>query len=142
MSQTITETLKLIERQKHGKTIVESSKSMLRQTADILGENETTMIVRFRDYLVEVFFSEMHPLIVIKLVKIIDFQTDIDDYLIINKLNNESIYGMHSFDIEKKRYCFKATQWLENTLSSKMFYEMLNQYDGEVQKFMSAIVKC
>lgn len=141
MSQTITETLKLIERQKHGKTIVESSKSVLRQTAVVIGENETTMVLQFRDYLVEVFFSEFHPLVVIKLVKIIDFQSDIDDYLIINKLNNDSIYGVHIFDAEKKRYCFKATQWLENTLSSKMFYEMLNQYDAEVQKFMSAIIK-
>lgn len=141
MSQTITETLKLIERQKHGKTIVETSKSVLRQTAVVLGENETTMVLQFRDYLVEVFFSEMHPLVVIKLVKIIDFQTDIDDYLIINKLNNDSIYGLHSFDIEKKRYCFKATQWLDSALSSKMFYEMLNQYDGEVQKFLDAFTK-
>lgn len=141
MGQTATDIMKIIERQKHGKGIVDSTKVMLKQTAVIVGENENSMLLQFRDYIVEMYFSEMHPLVVIRLIKAINFQTGFEEMKIINKLNNESLYGSHNVDNEKRYYVFKATQWLDVPLTSKMFYEMLNQYDEEAQKFFEGLEK-
>lgn len=128
-----------IERQKNGNDIIESNKAMLRRSVDVVGENESKMILCFREYLVEVFFSNIQPLMVVRLVKFIDIPSCYDVYKLANDLNKDCIYGFHCFDIEKNRYYFQSTHWLQGVLSSKTFYEMIEIYDLEAQKFLGKI---
>lgn len=128
-----------IERQRNGNNIIESSKAILRRSANIVGENESKMIAEFRDNLVEVYFSGIQPLMVIRLVKLIEVPDCYEAYKLANDMNKDCIYGFHCFDIEKKRYYFQTTQWLQSALSSKTFYEMLKVFDAETKKFLEII---
>lgn len=135
MSQT-NEIIKAIERQKNGKIIVEGNRKMISRSAEVVGENETKMVLNFRDYVVEIFFSDIQPLMVIRLVKFLEIPVSYELYKIANDLTKDCVYGSHCFDREKNRYYFQATQWLDGVLSSKIFYEMLKRYDAEAQKIL------
>lgn len=126
-----------IKRQKKGDNIIEGIKTMIRFSADVIVENESKMVLGFRDYLVEIFFSNIQPLMVIRLVKSIKIPDCYEIYKIANDLNKDCIYGCHCFDIQKKRYYFQSTHWLQGVLSSKTLYEMLEIYDIEAKKVLS-----
>lgn len=133
--------LEISERQRNGKSIVEDNKLMLRCSADIIGENDSKMVLKFRDYFVEVYFSNIHPLMVIRLVKFIDIPDCYDVLKIANDLNKDCLYGFHcyDYDVEKKRYYFQTVQWLDCVLSYASFFERLEIYAREAEKFLTQL---
>lgn len=131
--------VKVIERQRNGEEIIEANKTMLRQTVKVIGEDDNKMIIGFRDFFVEIFFSSMHPLMVIRFVKFLEVDVDFEGFIVANNMNKDCIYGSHSFDREKRRYYFQATQWLDGVLSSKLLYDMFKRYDAEATKFLEKI---
>ncbi len=121
------------------KTLMEATKQMLKEHLEIKGEDDHSIMTTYKDYLLHISFTELHPLMVFCLCRPID---DYEPSLAsnVNDTNLRCVLGSHFINEEMCAYTFRATHWLEKSISMKRFYEILDRCVEEANRGYFLIV--
>ena len=82
------------------KEIAEHTRQMLLAELPIDSQDETSIMGRYRDYYLQISFSELHPLMVVCLAKALTHPGTAKQCRIANDLNLRSVLGSHAINDE------------------------------------------
>lgn len=116
------------------KSIAEQTRKMIMKQLRIDGQDETSLMTDYRDYYLQISFSDLHPLMVFCLAKGIKTPSTIQQKQITNELNLKSILGSHAINDEVGCYSYRATHWLDTELDAPRFFEILNRCVDEADR--------
>lgn len=114
--------------------IAEHTRKMILTQLPIESQDETSLMTGYRDYYLQISFSELHPLMVFCLAKAMVRPSTERQRQMTNELNLHSILGSHAINDEVGCYSYRATHWLDAELDAKRFYEILNRCVDEADR--------
>ena len=115
---------------------------MVKQSLTIEEADDTGLMMMFEDFYLQISFSELHPLMVIYLVRYLERKISIHDKDKVNKLNLASVLGGHTVDTDIGCYAYRTTHWLDAPLTRERFFEILYRSLSEAQRGYSTIQTC
>ena len=110
--------------QKKRKKIAEHTRKMILSELEIESQDEISLMAGYRDYYLQISFSELHPLLVFTARQ----------RQMTNELNLHSILGSHAINDEVGCYSYRATQWLDAELDAPRFFEILDRCVDEADR--------
>ena len=116
------------------KAIIDNARDMILKQMPVEEQDETSLVSRYRDYFLQVSFSELHPLLVISLARTMAGHISAKKKALINQLNLKSILGSHAVNEAVGCYAYRATQWLDTELTPERYFEMLNRMVDEADR--------
>ena len=105
---------------------------------DIVAEDDTSIMTVYRDFYLQISFSEVHPLMVFYMAKQLGNTTSIPED-IFNDMNQRSVLGCHSVNTNIGFYNYRATHWLETDISQTRFFEILDRCVDEAAREFLAV---
>ena len=121
-----------IEETRRRKTLSDEARNMVKQSLAIEEEDDAGLMM-------QISFSELHPLMVIYLVRYLERKISIHDKDKVNKLNLASVLGGHTVDTGIGCYAYRTTHWLDAPLTRERFFEILYRSLSEAQRGYSTI---
>ena len=116
------------------KNISAHTRKMVMSQLRIDDQDETSLMTDYRDYYLQISFSELHPLMVFCLAKGLKSPSTAKQKQMTNELNLKSILGSHAINDEVGCYSYRATHWLDEELTPSRFFEILNRCIDEADK--------
>lgn len=116
------------------KEIADHTRALVVNLLHVDAEDETSIMCGYRDYYLQISFSELHLLMVFCLAKAITKPNTAKQEKIANELNLRSILGSHAINDEVGCYSYRATHWLDTELNAERFFEMLNRCVDEANR--------
>lgn len=116
------------------KEIAEHTRQMITKQLQIDNQDETSIMTDYRDYYLQISFSELHPLMVFCLAKALTHPGTHKQCEITNHLNLRSVLGSHAINDEVGCYSYRATHWLDTELEADRFYEILDRCVDEANR--------
>ena len=120
--------------QKRRKTIAEHTRQMIISQFHIDGQDEASIMTGYRDYYLQISFSELHPLMVFCLAKALTHPSTHKQCEIAHDLNLRRVLGSHAGNDEVGCYSYRATHWLDTELDATRFYEILDRCVDEADR--------
>ena len=120
--------------QKYRKEIADKTRRMIISKLTIDAEDETSVMTSYRNYYLQISFSELHPLMVFCLAKTLKSPCSTAQVQLTNELNLKSILGSHAINNIVGCYSYRATHWLDTELEAERFFEILNRCIDEADK--------
>ena len=113
--------------------IVAAARKMITELLSIENEDEVSHMAVYRNFYLQISFSELHPLMVLCFAKALDrsFVTRLPD---LNIINQESVLGCHMIHGEAGCYCYRVSHWLDSKLTPLRFFELLNRHMAEAER--------
>ncbi len=108
------------------KNLAQSTRKMITGVLEIVSQDETSIMTTYRDFFLQISFSELHPLMVFCLAKPIDASKE-DIASVSNKVNLSSVLGSHCVNEYYSCYHYRATHWLDTEIGQTRFLEILNR---------------
>lgn len=123
-----------VDEQSRRKEIAEHTREMIIHQLHIDAQDETSIMTNYRDYYLQISFSELHPLMVFCLAKALKKTDSVNQQQLTNELNLKSILGSHAINDEVGCYSYRATHWLDTELQAERFFEILNRCVDEANR--------
>ena len=98
------------------------------------------ILTSYRDFFLQISFSEIHPLMVFSLARLLD-KPDLSLIDICNEMNMSSVLGTHTLNEQVSCYHYRATHWLECELDKRRFFEILDHCVDEAAKGYSRLIR-
>lgn len=108
------------------KKLSDNTRKLVCSLLDVVAEDESSVMTIYRDFYLQISFSELHPLMVFCLAKQLDGKLSTAGARS-NDMNQRSILGSHSVNEEFGCYNYRATHWLETEMNQKRFFEILDR---------------
>lgn len=108
------------------KKLSENTRKLVCSLLQVVAEDESSIMTIYRDFYLQISFSELHPLMVFCLAKQLDGKISTAGARA-NDMNQRSILGSHSVNEEFGCYNYRATHWLETEMNQKRFFEILDR---------------
>lgn len=108
---------------------IEKTRNMICKELPIVAEDETSVMTTYRDFYLQISFSELHPLMVFCLARPLETKCDVATRF--NEMNLKSILGSHAVNKEFDCYNYRATHWLDTELEPSRFFEILSRCADE-----------
>ena len=86
--------------QRKRKEIAEHTRKMILSELEIESQDEISLMAGYRDYYLQISFSELHPLLVFCLAKALEKPSTARQRQMTNELNLHSILGSHAINDE------------------------------------------
>lgn len=137
MEQTIS--LSPLE-QEERKRIASETRAMVKTALPVEDQDESSLMLVYDGYYLQISFSALHPLMVIYLARHYDGQVTPKMLRTINQVNQRNVLGSHAINSELHCYSFHACQWLNGTLTTTRFFEILNRCLDEAKRGYHAII--
>lgn len=115
------------------KKLSDNTRKLACSLLDVAAEDETSLMTIYRDFYLQISFSELHPLMVFCLAKPLDGQMT-PLMLRSNEMNLRSILGSHSVNETFSCYNYRATHWLETEMNQNRFFEILDRCVDEAYR--------
>ncbi len=123
--------VKELERRKR---LAEQARRIILQALPVEDEDESSLMLIYDAFYLQISFSDLHPLLVMYFVRGIDRKITLKDKDLMNRLNQESILGGHTLSTELGCYSYRAAHWLDTGLTEARFLEILSRSLAEAQK--------
>lgn len=114
--------------------IAEHTRKMILSHLPVEDQDETSLMADYRDYYLQISFSDLHPLMVFCLAKALKKPSTPRQRQLTNELNLRSILGSHAINDEVGCYSYRATQWLDTELDASRFFEILDRCVDEADR--------
>ncbi len=118
--------------------LVAAARKMIIEQLSVENEDEVSLMAFYRNYYLQISFSELHPLMVFCLAKVLD-PNFMSRFLELNKINQGNVLGCHMINDEAGCYCYRASHWLDSKLTVLRFFELLNRHMAEAERGFSEI---
>ena len=115
------------------KNLAESTRKLICGILEIVSQDETSLMTTYRDFFLQISFSELHPLMVFCLARPIENPQE-DIAIRSNRVNLTSVLGCHLVNEYYGCYHYRATHWLDTELSQTRFLEILNRCVDEASR--------
>ena len=115
------------------RTLTDNTRDMIIREMSIREAEEDCVITSYRDFFLQISFSEVHPLMVFSLAKPIK-NSDLSMIDVCNEMNMNSVLGTHALNDQASCYHYRATHWLECEISKERFFEILDRCVDEAVK--------
>lgn len=122
------------EEQQHRHEIAERTRQMIFSQLQIEGQDDTSLVTDYRDYYLQISFSDLHPLMVFCLAKALKNPSTSKQRQMTNDLNLSSVLGSHAINDKIGCYSYRATQWLDIELDASRFFEILDRCVDEANR--------
>jgi len=120
--------------QKRRKEIVKHARGIVLKEMLVEAQDETSLMLTYRGYYLQISFSELHPLMVFCLAKALPKAGISRQCQVINELNLHSVLGSHAINNDIGCYSYRATHWLDTQVDIGRFYEILDRCVDEAQR--------
>ena len=122
----------------HRRNLAMQARFMIASSMNIVEEDENALMTTYNDFFVLFSFSEVHPLIMISLVRKID---DMGKKAIevCNRMNLSSVLGSHAINDDAACYTYRSAHWLDAELNKPRFFEILNRCVDEASRCFQMI---
>ena len=120
--------------QQRRKEVVAKTRAMIHTQLRVEDEDETSIMTSYRNYYLQISFSELHPLMVFCLAKALQHPSSTRQRQMTNDLNLHSILGSHAINDDVGCYSYRATQWLNAELNATRFFEILDRCVDEADR--------
>jgi hypothetical protein len=101
------------------------ARSLVSQTLPIEDADESSLVLGYDGFRLQIAFSELHPLMVLCLARVLGRPGNRKDSLVVNELNLKSVLGSHAVNTEAGCYFFRTAHWLDAELTKPRFLEIL-----------------
>lgn len=108
------------------KELTESTRKMISSVMSIVAEDDTSIMTTYRDFYLQISFSELHPLMVFCMAKPLEGEMAALQKTS-NEMNLRSVLGSHSVNEEFSCYNYRATHWLDTQMDQRRFFEILDR---------------
>ena len=115
------------------RTLTDNTRDMIIREMTIREAEEDCVITSYRDFFLQISFSEVHPLMVFSLAKPIK-NSDLSMIDVCNEMNMNSVLGTHALNDQASCYHYRATHWLECEIDGNRFFEILDRCVDEAVK--------
>lgn len=109
------------------KSLAENAKHMIMSQIRFESEDEHSIVTTYRDFYLQISFSELHPLMVICLIRSLHENLPSQQETAVNELNLKSVLGCHSLNLHFGFYHYRSTHWLDSELTAERFFEILDR---------------
>lgn len=116
------------------KEIVERTRCMILKQMPVDDQDETSLMLGYKGYYLQISFSVLHPLMVICLARSIQSVSSTKKKKLVNELNLRSVLGSHAINDAVGCYSYRATQWLDTELTPKRYFEILDRIVDEADR--------
>lgn len=116
------------------KGIVERTRSMILAQMPVDDQDETSLMLGYKGYYLQISFSVLHPLMVICLARSIQSVSSTKKKKLVNELNLRSVLGSHAINDAVGCYSYRATQWLDTELTPERYFEILDRIVDEADR--------
>ena len=108
------------------KELSDSTRKMIYGLLEVIAEDEASLMTTYRDFYLQISFSELHPLMVFYLARPLEGEKAMltDRW---NDLNLRSVLGCHSVNENFSCYNYRATHWLDTQMTKTRFFEILDR---------------
>lgn len=113
--------------------LTEKTRDMIIREMVIREAEADCILTTYRDFFLQISFSEVHPLMVFSLARPLEHQ-DLSMIDACNEMNMNSVLGSHAINEEASVYHYRATHWLECEFGSDRFFEILDRCVDEAVK--------
>lgn len=114
--------------------IAAQTRAMVSSELSVKEWDETSLMTEYKGYFLQISFSQLHPLMVICLAKVIETPVSYRQYQIINELNLNSVIGSHAINEDVGCYSYRASNWLEEKPEASGFFEFLERCVDEADR--------
>ena len=121
------------ERARRGR-LSQHTRNMILTNMQVEDQDETSVMLGYRGYYMQISFSALHPLMVICLAKAIAHPSAAKQKRLTNELNLHSVLGSHAINEEVGCYSYRATHWLDVELVPERFFEILDRCVDEATR--------
>ena len=115
------------------KRLSANTRKLVCNLLDVIAEDATSIMTIYRDFYLQISFSELHPLMVFCLAK----QIDCTAPTLIkrsNEVNQRSVLESHFVNEDSGCYNYRATHWLETEMNQVRFFEILDRCVDEAYR--------
>ena len=119
------------QEQNRRKELSDQARAIIVSTLPIEDEDESSLMLGYDGFYLQVAFSSLHPLMVFYLARGLDRPSTHKDKQLINELNLKSVLGSHALNDEVGCYSYRSAHWLDTELSRERFLEMLGRCTEE-----------
>ena len=116
------------------KEIVEHTRCMILEQMPVDDQDETSLMLGYKGYYLQISFSVLHPLMVICLARSIQSVGSARKKKLVNELNLRSVLGSHAINDAVGCYSDRATQWLDTDLTPERYFEILDRIVDEADR--------
>ena len=116
------------------KEIVEHTRCMILEQMPVDDQDETSLMLGYKGYYLQISFSVLHPLMVICLARSIQSVGSAKKKKMVNELNLRSVLGSHAINDAVGCYSYRATQWLDTDLTPERYFEILDRIVDEADR--------
>ncbi len=116
------------------KNLADNARQMILAHIRVEDQDESSVMLGYRDYYMQISFSPLHPLMVICLAKAIRNPDGVRKKQLTNELNLHSVLGSHAINQEVGCYSYRATHWLDTELTPERFFEILDRCVDEADR--------
>ena len=120
--------------QQHRREIAVHTRKMVLTQLMSADEDGTSILTDYQGYFLQISFSELHPLMVFCLAKVLERPSSARQRQMTNELNLRSILGSHAINDEVGCYSYRATHWLDTEMNPQRFYEILDRCVDEADR--------
>lgn len=107
---------------------------MILEQMPVDDQDETSLMLGYKGYYLQISFSVLHPLMVICLARSIQSVGSAKKKKMVNELNLRSVLGSHAINDAVGCYSYRATQWLDTELQPSRFFEILDRCIDEAER--------
>lgn len=119
--------------EKNRRKLAAQARETIASSMNIVEQDEDSLMSSYNDFFVLISFSEVHPLIMICLVRHIENLRKVA-LEICNRMNLTSVLGSHAINDEAGCYTYRSSHWLDANLTKNRFFEILNRCTEEASR--------
>jgi len=123
-----------LQEQERRKSLSAHARNLAMQVLPVEDSNESSLMLEYRGYFLQISFSQLHPLMVFYLARGQDRPSTQKDRRLVNDLNLKSVLGSHAINDEMGCYSYRVAHWLDTELTQTRFLEMLERCAEEAKR--------
>lgn len=122
------------------KELAGQARTLITQIMPVEDADETSLILGYEGFYLQIAFSELHPLMVFYLAKSLERPGSRKVSQLINEINLKSVLGSHAVNTEAGCYSYRTAHWLDTELTKLRFFEMLERSAYEADWAYSQLI--
>ena len=107
---------------------------LITQTLPIEDADESSLMLDYGGFYLQITFSELHPLMALYLARALNRPGTAKDVRLINELNLHGVLGSHAVNTEAGCYSYRAAHWLDAELTKPRLLEILERSAEEARR--------
>lgn len=122
------------------KALANHAKECIKNQMHIDAEDEQSLMTTYRDFYLQISFTELHPLMVICFIRKLEPASATLLHQRANEMNLKGVLGCHTVNDSFSFYHYRTAHWLDAPLTKERFCEILTRCADEAIRGYSYLI--